>query len=62
MYLYRIAAKSRGESLTLMELAEWVSNNWNINGETMDADTLKRYYTEIGGDDFFINQPYATEK
>jgi hypothetical protein len=62
MYLYRIAAKSRGESLTLMELAEWVSNNWNINGETMDADTLKRYYNEIGGDDFFINQSYIIEK
>ncbi len=62
MYLYRVAAKNRGESPTLMESAEWVSNHWNINGETMDAETLKRYYTEVGGDEFFTNQAYVIEK
>ncbi|MBT9096401.1 hypothetical protein KFZ76_01590 [Methylovulum psychrotolerans] len=62
MFLHRMATKNRGEPSTLMESAEWVSNSWKINGESIDADTLKRYYTEIGGDDFFINQAYAFEK
>jgi len=62
MCLYRLSAKNRGESCTLIGAAAWVSDNWRINGESMDADTLKRYYTEIGGDDFFINKAQAFEK
>ena len=58
---HRLSAKSQGETPTLMESAEWVSDNWKINGESMDAETLKRYYTDAGGDRFFLNKAQAFE-
>jgi hypothetical protein len=55
MFKYREATERRGQKATIIESAEWALNACKINGKSLDidADTLKRYYIKIGGDDFF---------